>query len=130
MQSFLRREVESPTKAESSREANLGLRLENRRIPGGNNRKLVDTSSLRTTETRSSSSELSRELRRVLVEVSTRGFLLPTIGTMQLCNKLIGHTYYLFICRQRRERELRVWDWMTLRNVRAHIDASVSVSWT
>lgn len=107
MESLLRTEVESPTKAESSKEANLGLEiavlsLEIRRIPGGNC-KLVDASS--TSWTRWSSlgrDKLSTELISVLVEVSTRGFLLlPTIIEW---NSMQTNIYILYTQRVREKR--------------------------
>ncbi|PRQ18240.1 hypothetical protein RchiOBHm_Chr7g0203791 [Rosa chinensis] len=47
MQRHLRREAKSPSRAESSREANFGFRpMENRRILSSSNCKLVDASSV------------------------------------------------------------------------------------
>ena len=93
MESRLRAQVESPTKAASSREAKLEwwlemaiLSLGNRRIPARSCKVPPDTSS----STRSAScggggddddDELSTELMRSLVEERTRGFLLSTIAT-------------------------------------------------
>ena len=79
MDSLLRTEVETPIKAESSREANRWsemsvFSLDNWRIPAGNCKILV-RSSARIGD------ELSTELTRLLVEASSRGFLLPTIAT-------------------------------------------------
>ena len=96
MESRLRAQVESPTKAASSREAKLEWLLEmtilslgNRRIPARSCKVPLDTSS----STRSAScgggggggggddDEVSTELMRSLVEERTRGFLLSTIAT-------------------------------------------------
>lgn len=97
MDKLLRAEVDRPTNTASSRETKFGseeMRVwsslnEKRRIPAGKCRRLlgVDDGSIPSPRWLViEEEESSRELRRALVEESTRGFLLP-LSTMEKYNR-------------------------------------------